>query len=112
MTTERTAFRLFDRHVAPLNFDRINHAARSHLPALVQRWLPEGRRLGREWVCRNPRRVDRCPGSFKVNLSTGKWSDFATGDRGGDPISLAAFLAGTGQAEAARHLADMLGIRQ
>ena len=45
-----------------------------------------------------------------MNLSTGKWSDFATGDAGGDPVSLAAFLAGVGQAEAARRLSEMLGI--
>jgi hypothetical protein len=41
-------------------------------------------------------------------VKTGRWADFATGDRGGDPVSLAAFLAGIGQAEAARRLAAML----
>ena len=80
-----------------LDFDRINRAALSALPALVARWLPDGKRVGREWVSRNPRRSDRKAGSFRVNLNTGKWADFATDDRGGDPISLAAFLAGTGQ---------------
>lgn len=93
-----------------LDFDRINRAALGALPALVARWLPDGKRVGREWVSRNPRRSDRKAGSFRVNLNTGKWADFATDDRGGDPISLAAFLAGTGQAEAARNLADMMGI--
>jgi hypothetical protein len=93
-----------------LDFDRINRAALNALPALVARWLPDGKRLGREWVARNPRRADRKPGSFRVNLVSGRWADFATDERGGDPISLAAFLAGTGQAEAARNLADMLGI--
>ena len=58
-----------------------------------------------------PQRNDRRPGSFKVNLRSGKWSDFATGDKGGDPISLAAYLHGLGQGEAARRLADMLGIQ-
>lgn len=91
-------------------FDRINAAARSVLPSLLDRWLPGGRRVGREWVTRNPRRDDRRPGSFKVNMATGKWADFATGDSGGDPISLAAYLAGTSQIEAARQLADMLEV--
>ncbi len=36
------------------------------------------------------------------------WSDFATGDRGGDPVSLIAYLDGCGQVEAARHLARVL----
>lgn len=94
-----------------LDFARINAAALSALPSLLSRWLPDGRRAGGEWVARNPRRADRKAGSFSVNLSTGKWADFATGDRGGDVVSLAAFLAGTGQAEAARNLEEMLGLR-
>lgn len=93
-----------------VDFATINAAARSSLPALLGRWLPDGRRLGHEWVARNPRRADRKAGSFSVNMRTGAWGDFATGDKGGDPISLAAFLAGTNQADAARGLARMLGI--
>lgn len=101
------------RHTPParLDFERINAAALSALPALLSRWLPDGRREGHEWVARNPRRSDRRPGSFRVNMNTGKWADFATDDRGGDVVSLAAYLANTGQAEAARSLADMLGVR-
>ena len=38
-------------------------------------------------------------------------SDHATGDRGGDPVSLAAYLFGLTQTEAARRLAAMLGVR-
>ena len=51
-----------------VDFEAINAAAMAHLPALCTRWLPDGRREGREWSARNPRRVDRRPGSFKVNL--------------------------------------------
>jgi hypothetical protein len=94
-----------------IDFGKINSAAIGVLPSLLTRWLPDGRRVGHEWVCRNPRRADRKPGSFRVNMNTGKWADFATDDTGGDPISLAAYLAGTGQAEAARALADMLGVK-
>ena len=80
------------------------------LPGLLDRWLPDGRKQGAEWVARNPTRADRRPGSFSVNMRTGRWADFATGERGGDVISLAAYLHGLGQAEAARKLADMLGL--
>lgn len=96
---------------ARLDFERINAAALAVLPVLVARWLPDGCRAGVEWVALNPRRGDRKPGSFKVNLTTGKWGDFATGDRGRDVVSLAAFLAGSTQAEAARNLSDMLGMK-
>ena len=94
-----------------LDFDTINRAALASLPALLRRWLPDGRLKGREYTARNPTRADRRPGSFKVNVTTGKWVDFATGDKGGDVVSLAAYLSSTGQAEAARALADMLGLR-
>ncbi|KQP24985.1 hypothetical protein [Methylobacterium sp. Leaf100] len=94
-----------------IDFAKVNAAALSALPSLLSRWLPDGRRAGGEWIARNPRRADRKAGSFSVNMATGRWADFATGDRGGDVVSLAAFLAGTGQAEAARSLADMLGVR-
>lgn len=94
-----------------IDFAAVNAAALSALPLLVRRWLPDGRVLGREYVARNPRRSDRKPGSFKINLHSGKWADFASGDAGGDPVSLAAYLAGTGQADAARSLAEMLGLR-
>lgn len=89
---------------------RVNRAALASLPTLLARWLPDGRREGDEWVARNPRRADRRLGSFKVNMRTGRWGDFATDDYGGDPISLAAYLAGIGQVEAARELARALGI--
>lgn len=94
-----------------VDFDRINRAARVNLPAILERWLPDGRREGNEWCARNPRRADRHRGSFKVNLRTGKWADFVPGGAaGGDPVSLAAYLSGCGQIEAARELAAMLGV--
>jgi hypothetical protein len=59
----------------------------------------------------NPRRSDRRLGSFRVNLRTGMWADFACHDAaGGDPISLAAYLFGLTQIEAAKRLAATLGM--
>ncbi len=94
-----------------LDFKTINTAALLILPALLARWLPDGVLRGREYVARNPRRADRQAGSFSINMRTGKWADFASGDSGGDVISLAAYLSGKGQCEAARDLAGMLGVR-
>jgi hypothetical protein len=93
-----------------LDFERINRAALSVLPALLTRWLPGGRRDGGEYVALNPTRHDRNLGSFRINLRTGRWADFATGDRGGDPVSLSAYLNGLSQTEAAVRLAIVLGI--
>jgi hypothetical protein len=77
---------------------------------LARRWLPDGRREGAEWVAINPTRADSRKGSFKVNLTNGRWCDFATGDAGGDMISLAAYLFRLNQVEAATKIAEALGI--
>jgi len=94
----------------PVDFDRINRCALAVLPALLERWLRGGRREGREYVALNPTRHDRHLGSFRINMRTGRWADLATGDRGRDPISLAAYLSHLKQREAAEKLADMLGV--
>jgi hypothetical protein len=94
-----------------INFKKVNRKALRRLPELLANWTVNGRLISGEWVAKNPTRFDRHPGSFKVNIITGKWADFATGDRGGDVISLAAYLADISQVEAARRLADYLGVR-
>lgn len=93
-----------------INFDRIARVALLYSDTIVARWIPGGRREGGEWVARNPRRSDRKPGSFKINLRNGRWGDFSTGDTGGDLISLAAYLHDLDQSTAALRVADMLGI--
>jgi hypothetical protein len=95
------------RHIA---FRRIADTALRHADVVVRRWLPNGRREGVEWVCRNPLRDDRKPGSFKVNLASGKWADFAGGARGGDLIGLASYLYKIPQGEAAKRIAEMIGV--
>ena len=92
------------------DFETINRAALTRLPELCARWLPDGRRHGHEYIARNPVRDDKRAGSFKVNLRTGKWADFAIDARGGDPVSLAAYVSGLSQSDAARQLAQMLGV--
>lgn len=93
-----------------IDFQQINRAALADLAGVLRPWLPDGRIVGGELVARNPRRNDRRAGSFKINLRTGRWADFATGDRGGDPISLIAYLEMCDQVDAARRLAFVLGV--
>lgn len=81
-----------------------------HAESLVPELLPEGSRKGAEWYARNPTRGDRQAGSFSVSLHDGRWHDFACGDGGGDLVSLAAYLWGVSQADAASNLAQRLGL--
>ena len=73
-----------------VDFDAISGRALVLAPAILHRLLPDGRVIGREYVAKNPKRQDRRAGSFKANVATGRWADFATGDRGGDLIALVA----------------------
>jgi hypothetical protein len=101
-----------DYKIQHIDFGAINRAALAAFPAVLARILPGGKRVGAELVALNPRRADRHPGSFKINRYNGRWADFATGDKGGDPISLVAYLADVSQGEAARLLARMLGLEE
>lgn len=65
-----------------IDFGEINAAALAVLAALLPRWLPGGQRRSHEWVARNPTRVYRQPGSFSVNMRTGRWADFRDGRPG------------------------------
>lgn len=93
-----------------IDFERINRRALGNAAAVVRGLLPEGRLEGHEYVARNPMRPDKRLGSFKINVSTGRWADFATGDGGGDLVSLAAFVSGLPQREAAIRLAASMGV--
>jgi hypothetical protein len=93
-----------------IDFGAINRTALSALPAILRRILPDGKIVAREYVALNPTRADKRAGSFKINLQTGRWADFATGDKGGDPVSLCAYVEGVSQGEAAGRLARMLGL--
>jgi putative DNA primase/helicase len=91
-----------------VNIPAVAQAALPHLRALCARWLPGGRLEGREWTAGSLRGE---PGrSLRVNIQSGRWCDFASGERGGDAVSLAAAIARCSQVEAARNLAAMLGI--
>jgi putative DNA primase/helicase len=86
-----------------LDFEQL---ARELLASQMYRhWLPDGKQEGSWWVARNPVRQDKRAGSFKVNMADGGWMDWAD-DRakGGDLVSLYAYLHGIKQADAARQL--------
>jgi hypothetical protein len=99
---------MFCRH--SVDFDRINAEALLCFEAVCRRLLAHGRRDGHEFLALNPHRDDRHLGSFKINLRTGVWSDFSSGDKGSDPVSLVAFIEDCKQGEAALKLALMLGL--
>ena len=91
-----------------IDFPALARALLAQAPSLVASWLPGGRVQGREYVCGSLR--GNVGDSFKVNLDTGKWADFASTDKGGDLCSLYAAVEGISQGVAARALASRLGL--
>ena len=77
------------------------------LESLLTAWFPAGRREGPEFKVGSLRGE---PGkTLSINLRTGVWSDFASGEKGGrDPVSLLAAIRGCEQGEAARELDEIL----
>ncbi len=93
------------------DFAAVNRAALARLPDVLARLLPGGKAMGAEWHAGSLR--GEAGNSLRVRLHgdrAGRWSDFATGDKGGDPVSLVAAVEGVSQYEAARRLARMLGM--
>lgn len=93
-----------------IDYKRINAAALSSIERILAHWLPDGKRQGHEYVVRNPMRTDSKLGSFSINCNTGAWADFASDDKGGDLVALVAYLDGLKQYEAAKRLAELLGL--
>ena len=93
-----------------IDFAQLSAELLDRAEQLVAEWLPGGKKDGQEWRCGS---LSGDPGkSLAVNLRTGMWSDFQSGDKGGDLISLYAAIHSLKQGEAARELADRLGMAQ
>lgn len=92
-------------------FDAVNAAAAARIEGLSRSWLGRCKRVGDNLMALNPTRADKNIGSFGINIRTGVWADFATGDKGGDIVSFYAYLRGLTQIEAARELAVQLGVQ-
>ncbi len=93
-----------------IDFKAIASAALSSAEVLLGQWLPGGVVESGEYKALNPLRADARKGSFSINISTGAWADFATDDKGGDLVSLYAYLNGCDQVEAAKAVAGLVGI--
>mgnify|MGYP001593388809 CR=1 FL=1 len=94
----------------PIPFAEIAGMARPMMLDICRRWVIGGRIKGREYITLNPTRSDRTLGSFRINIVSGAWADFAVpAARGGDAISLGCYLFDWSPVESARHVARMVG---
>lgn len=99
------------RSEPPPHFAAVNRAASARAEDVCRRLLPGGARHGNYWAAGDL--TGAAGKSLRVRLGgdrAGAWIDNATGEKGGDFVSLAAAIARMPQAEAARNLARMLGM--
>lgn len=95
-----------------VDFQKVAGLALANAKTIVEQFLPGGKYEGSEYVTLNPTRSDAHPGSFKVNVTTGKWGEFAAGAGGNDLISLIAYVLSVSQGEAAKAILKQLGAYQ
>lgn len=95
---------LYNQDVFALARNTINNTSKRNF---VINLLSNGKTEGNEWIALNPRRNDGNLGSFRINTSSGNWADFATTDKGGDLISLYAYVKGLSQYHAACEIANV-----
>jgi len=97
--------------MSKIDFEKIAQAAAGRILDLAQAWIPGGRVEGKEYLMINPNRPDQRLGSFKINIDTGQWADFAASETGGDIISFCKYVRGfSNQGEAAEFVAQALGV--
>lgn len=92
----------------------VAEAAKNHGLAILERWLPGGKKAGAsgsEYVVRNPHRDDARAGSLSINIATGKGKDFATDEAFGDFVAVVAFAQKCSQGNAAEELAAFIGYK-
>jgi hypothetical protein len=92
-----------------IDFAFIAAQALANAETILRELFPEGRRKTRQFCVGN---LSGAKGdSLQVNLETGAWSDFATGEKGGaDLISLWARARDCKNSEAANAIAEQLGL--
>lgn len=92
----------------PIQFAALAEALLAQSDQLVPAWLPGGARVGHEYVCGS---LSGGKGSScSVNLTNGRWADFASDEQGGDLLSLYAAIHGLSQAKAAVRVAREEGL--
>lgn len=99
--------KILSKHI---DFDVVNNLALDQISYVLNAYLPGGKYIGNEYQPINPTRKDNKSGSFSINTITGVWADFAIDASGSDVISLISYVKGLSQYDAAKNLAELLGV--
>ena len=91
-----------------IDFKALNTSLLLKADLLLSEFLPGGTLIGKEYTCASILGGEGY--SCRINISTGLWSDFATGETGGDLVSLYAASKKISQIEAAQYLSSRVNM--
>ena len=77
---------------AMVNFEELKQQYKQYPIETLKKLVGNGKIEGGDYVALNPRRSDKKSGSFRIDIASGKFHDFATGDSGSSIIDLTAFV--------------------
>lgn len=92
----------------PINFTALAEALLARASTLVPMWLPGGAQRGHEYICGSM--SGGTGDSCAVNLTNGKWGDFATDERGNDLVGLYACINDLSMGKAALQVSREEGL--
>ena len=75
-----------------VNFEELKRQYNQCPIEILKRLVGNGKIEDGDYIALNPRRSDKKAGSFRIDIASGKFHDFATGDRGGSILDLTAFV--------------------
>ena len=75
-----------------VSFQEIKQGYKQCPIEILKRLVGNGKIEGGDYVALNPRRSDKKAGSFRIDIASGKFHDFSTGDSGSSIIDLTAFV--------------------
>ena len=92
----------------PINFAALADALLQRADTLLPAWLPGGAKRGHEYVCAS---LSGGQGSsLSVNITNGRWADFATDEKGRDLVGLYAAINDLDMGHAAVQVARAEGL--
>jgi hypothetical protein len=92
----------------PIRFADLARALLDMADTLLPQWLAGGVKRGPEWVCGSL--GGEAGSSCSINMVTGQWGEFSTGEQGGDLISLYGAIHGLSMGKAALQVARDHGL--
>lgn len=87
-----------------IDFSALKYQSKDNMLSIIRYLVGTGKIEGDDYIALNPTRNDAKPGSFRINIITGKFHDYATGEGGGNIIDLAMYIWKSSAKEAAEKL--------